>query len=181
MICQKGVTPWSKRKKEELIDDTCTCVDKQQWQCYQHVNQGEIRYWRVVDSSCVVVYYCQISNIRQTKSKKMFLASSCSCLCPIHWSQVLSREEDTVGAAPTGDAPSAWNGRPWPGRSQNWMLMYFIINLSGSQQFSGSSIQNQVELSKWATGRFMHCAPTTFEWSTNLLPAKMQLMLQIWG
>ena len=35
--------------------------------------------------------------------------------------------------------------------------MYFIINLSGSQQFSGSSIQNQVELSEWATGRFMHC------------------------
>ena len=52
---------------------------------------------------------------------------------------------------------SAWNGWPWPGRSQNWMLMYFIINLSGSQQFSGSSIQNQVELSEWATGRFMHC------------------------
>ena len=51
---------------------------------------------------------------------------------------------------------SAWNGRPWPGRSQNWMLMYFIINLSGSQQFSGSSIQNQVELSEWATGRLMH-------------------------
>ena len=51
---------------------------------------------------------------------------------------------------------SAWNGRPWPGRSQNWMLMYFIINLSGSQQFSGSSIRNQVELSEWATGRFMH-------------------------
>ena len=55
------------------------------------------------------------------------------------------------------DTGSAWNGRPWPGRSQNWMLMYFIINLSGSQQFSGSSIQNQVELSEWATGRFMHC------------------------
>ena len=64
---------------------------------------------------------------------------------------------------------SAWNGRPWPGRSQNWMLMYFIINLSGSQQFSGSSIQNQIELSEWATGRFMHwrslwtirkCAPS---------------------
>ena len=35
--------------------------------------------------------------------------------------------------------------------------MYFIINLSGSQQFSGSSIQNEVELSEWATGRFMHC------------------------
>ena len=38
------------------------------------------------------------------------------------------------------------------------MLMYFIINLSGSQQFSGSSIQNQVELSEWVTGRFMHCS-----------------------
>ena len=35
-------------------------------------------------------------------------------------------------------------------------LCIFIINLSGSQQFSGSSIQNQVELSEWATGRFMH-------------------------
>ena len=36
-------------------------------------------------------------------------------------------------------------------------IMYFIINLSGSQQFSGSAIQNQVELSEWATGCFMHC------------------------
>ena len=51
---------------------------------------------------------------------------------------------------------SAWNGWPRPARSQNWMLMYFIINFSGSQQFSGCSIQNQVELSEWATGRFMH-------------------------
>ena len=43
--------------------------------------------------------------------------------------------------------------------------MYFIINLSGSQQFSGSSIQNQVELSEWATGRFMHWPPLTYrEW-----------------
>ena len=36
--------------------------------------QGEIRYWRVVDSSYVVVYYRQISNIRHTKSKKCFLS-----------------------------------------------------------------------------------------------------------
>ena len=33
----------------------------------------------------------------------MFLISSCSCLCPIHWSQ---GNEDVVGAAPTGDAPT---------------------------------------------------------------------------
>ena len=35
---------------------------------------------------------CKTSNIRHTKSKsKMFLISSCSCFCPIHWNQVLSR------------------------------------------------------------------------------------------
>ena len=69
------------------------------------------------------------------------------------------------------DISSAWNGRPWPDRSQNWMLMYFIINLSGSQQFSGSSIQNQVELSEWATGRFMHCIslrPISYFYLNNL-------------
>ena len=38
--------------------------------------------------------YRQISNIRNTPNPKtqMFLVSSCSCLCPFHWSQVLSRE-----------------------------------------------------------------------------------------
>ena len=36
------------------------------------------------------VYYCKISNIRCIKSLKCF--SSCSCLCAIYWSQLLSRE-----------------------------------------------------------------------------------------
>ena len=37
--------------------------------------------------------YHQTSNMRQTMSQnKMFLISSCSCLCLIHGSQVLSRE-----------------------------------------------------------------------------------------
>ena len=41
----------------------------------------------------------------------MFLISSCSCICPIHWSQVLVDNEDVVGAAQTGDAPttSEWS------------------------------------------------------------------------
>ena len=41
----------------------------------------------------------------------MFLVLSCSCLCPIHSSQVLIKNEDVVGAAPTGDAPatSEWS------------------------------------------------------------------------
>ena len=36
----------------------------------------------------------------------MFLVSSCNGLCSIHWSQVLVENEDVVGAAPTGDAPT---------------------------------------------------------------------------
>ena len=42
----------------------------------------------------------------------MILVSSCSCLCPTHWNQVFQVEnEDVVGAAPTGDAPttSEWS------------------------------------------------------------------------
>ena len=35
-------------------------------------------------------YYRQISNISRTKSQ--ILVSSCSCLCPIHWRQLSSRE-----------------------------------------------------------------------------------------
>ena len=74
---------------------------------------------------------------------------------------------------------SAWNGRPWPGRSQNWMLMYFIINLSGSQQFSGSSIQNQVELSEWATGRFMHCLQCISNGDTAVLHYAIDISIPI--
>ena len=41
----------------------------------------------------------------------MFLVSSCSCLCPIHWSQCKVKNEDVVGTAPTGDVPttSEWS------------------------------------------------------------------------
>ena len=36
--------------------------------------------------------YLQTSNIRRNNSQNFFLVSSCSCLCPIRWSRVLSRE-----------------------------------------------------------------------------------------
>ena len=36
--------------------------------------------------------HSQTSNTSHTKSKNLFLVSSCRCLCPIHWSQVLSWE-----------------------------------------------------------------------------------------
>ena len=40
-----------------------------------------------------VMGYRKVSNIRRTKSPNLnVLVSSCSCFCPIQWSQVLSRE-----------------------------------------------------------------------------------------
>ena len=39
----------------------------------------------------------------------------------------------------------------------NWLLWHFIVISSSSQPFPSSSTQNQVELSEWATGCFMHC------------------------
>ena len=51
----------------------------------------------VIRSSFKYIYmtqtYHKISNIRPIKSQNlMIFVSSCSCLCPIHWRQVLSRE-----------------------------------------------------------------------------------------
>ena len=44
-------------------------------------------------SNIIISRYCQISNIGAPNSKTwMFLALSCSCLSPVHWSQVLSWE-----------------------------------------------------------------------------------------
>ena len=46
--------------------------------------------WRI--HICATNYH-YISNISRTKPQNLtFLVSSCSCFCPIHWSQVLSRK-----------------------------------------------------------------------------------------
>ena len=79
-----------------------------------------IATWNIIHS------YNQTSSIRCTKSQNlMFLVSSCSCLCPNHWSQVLSWEWRCSWSSATGNAP------------------------------------------------------TTSEWSTILLPTKVQLILEI--
>ena len=40
-----------------------------------------------------VITYCKVSKIRRTKFQKLnVLASACSCLCTIYWSQVLNGE-----------------------------------------------------------------------------------------
>ena len=67
---------------------------------------------------------------------------------------------------------SGWNCQPWPSRSQNWMLVYFISILSRSQQFPTSSSQNQVELGEWVTGHFMHCI-----WHHRIWSALNQIMV----
>ena len=51
--------------------------------------------------------YCQTSNISSTKSHHInVLVSSCSYLCPMYWSQLLSQEWRCSKAAPTSDAPT---------------------------------------------------------------------------
>ena len=57
--------------------------------------------------------YHQTSSIRCTKSQnKMFLVLSCICLCPIHWSQVLSRE---------------WRCS-WSSADRQWSKYIWVIN-----------------------------------------------------
>ena len=56
------------------------------------ISSGSIKLHKIINSLCYRNYH-QISNISRTTSQNlMFLVSSCICLCPIHWSQVLSRE-----------------------------------------------------------------------------------------
>ena len=55
----------------------------------------------------------------------------------------------------------------------NWLLWHFIVISSSSQPFPSSSTQNQVELSEWATGCFMHCCHSLFRslchWHKSLM------------
>ena len=54
--------------------------------CLQRKDPNEIN-WK----------YRKIHNIRLTKYKtEMFFISSCSCLCPVHWDQLLSQEWQAV-------------------------------------------------------------------------------------
>ena len=54
----------------------------------------------------------------------MFLAYSCSCLWPVHTSQVLvSRLWRLVGAAPTGEAPTASEWSPILLPTNVWLLL----------------------------------------------------------
>ena len=66
--------------------------------------------WRQLVLCCRLIIYRQISNISRTESQNWnILVSSCSCLFPFHWSQVLSREYGWTSA--TGDTPttSEWS------------------------------------------------------------------------
>ena len=62
-------------------------------------------HWPPVDFNESLEKHNKISNISRIKFQN-FLAPSCSCLCPIYWCKVFVRNEDVVGAVPTGDARS---------------------------------------------------------------------------
>ena len=63
------------------------------WLVHVHWNNKTCTRHTIYDWYCYCKHrdYCLFSNIRRTQSQ-MFLVSSCSCLCPIYWSQVLSWE-----------------------------------------------------------------------------------------
>ena len=74
-----------------LIQCTCKVSRGIPNVCYVYLfyHNNIYLYWIEIKFKCA--YYHQTSNIRDQR-KKMFLVLSCSCLCPIHWSQVLSQE-----------------------------------------------------------------------------------------
>ena len=76
--------------------------------------------------------YHQISSIRLTKSQnlKVFLVSSCSCLCPIHWSQVLRREWRC-----------SWSSAYRRCSNDIWVIKNFIAYLGANyiKRFKGTS------------------------------------------
>ena len=57
--------------------------------CWMMIDLNLSSQWKIIALNC-----CKVSNIRNTPIPKteMIPISSCSCLCTIHWSQVLSVE-----------------------------------------------------------------------------------------
>ena len=89
-----------------------------------------------IDAFLVINHnYRQTSNISHTISQNLNVSlSPCSCICPIHWSQV--ENEDVVGAAPTGDAPTTpeWSTILLPTQVPLilevwWYTSYLLVNL----------------------------------------------------
>ena len=59
----------------------------------RHVVCGVSSKFDTYSTLVIITLHHQTSNIKHTKSPNvMFLVLSCTCLCPIHWSQVLSWE-----------------------------------------------------------------------------------------
>ena len=56
---------------------------------------------------CMFVSYRKTSNTIRTKTE-MFLVSSWSCLCPVHWSQVLCREWRCISSSAAVPITSEW-------------------------------------------------------------------------
>ena len=74
---------------------------------------------------------------------------SCSCLCPIHWSQVLVKNADVVIAVPKGDAPtpSEWSTILLPTSEvilEVWLYVIFHYDRSCFMKFCCISILKEI-------------------------------------
>ena len=87
--------------KDRLGKYMCWFKKKMGW-CLEKNRKDRIHYYMLYEWPPCCRWCFQIESIKITSMKKeivtsnhitsMFLISSCRCLCPIHWSQVLSRE-----------------------------------------------------------------------------------------
>ena len=126
----------------------------------------------------------------------MFLvALSCSCLFPIHWSQMLSRKWRWVGAAPTGDAPTTSESLQWRHNERDGVLNHRRLDCLDSRLFRRKSqktsklrVTGLCEGNSPVTGEFPSQRASNAEhvsiwWghhgSTILLLTKVQLILEV--
>ena len=71
--------------------------------------------------ACALCEYRETSNISHTKLQNFFLASSCACLCPISWGELLSQEWRF-----------SWNSANKRCSNYTWVINYFIAYLAAS-------------------------------------------------
>ena len=64
------------------------------WYFFTHIDVlFKILSWIIWNKNMLRIHYRQTYNITHTKSKlKVVIVSSCTRICPVHWSQVLSLE-----------------------------------------------------------------------------------------
>ena len=81
----------------------------------------------------------------------MFLVLSCSCLCPIHWSQMLSQEWRCNWSRTTGDTPttSVWSAISLPNKVHLTLEVWWYYYM---RDYSILTTKMEENLSYWSVG-----------------------------